>query len=288
LGSPAFSGFFIDEIKIDTVTRPAFANKRFTILVLDIKFFSLGFSVYMVGFISLNVRVSNSNKVTTIFNKGIDHSWDIRVEIFIPSEISAAISVIDIKSDGITWDFMFIEFLVHMKDILLVNVRPSALVVTKSEELWHGTVSKDIGSGLEMRGIIMADKDVAFKITSFTEPEGISSRAFSVDIDISIRGVLPVHGDKTWGVFLSADNDGNGSIKGVFGANWISRDILIIESVRKIFLGVFKKKISSSFRKSIEKFGIEGEVAGEIFIESERFVSVDFEKDFFSVVSGRV
>jgi hypothetical protein len=285
LRCPAFSGFFIDKIKVNTITWPALSNKRLTILVLDIEFFGDSFSVDMVGLISLDVRISNGNKVTAILDKSINHARDIRIKILIPSEISASISMINIKSDGIARNFMFIELLVDMKNILLINIRPSALMIAKSEKLGHSTVSKDIGSGLEMRGIIMADKDVTFKVTSFTEPESISFRSLSVNVDISIGSILPIHGDKAWRILLSADNDGDSAVKGVFGSNGISRDILVVESVRKILLSVFKEEISGSFRKSVEELSIEGEVTGEILIEFERSVSIDFEEDFFGVVS---
>jgi len=146
-------------------------------------------------------------------------------------------------------------------------------------------MSKNIGSGLEVRGVIMAHKDVAFKVTSFTEPESISFRSLSVNIDVSIRSILPVHGNKAWRILLSTDDDWDGTVKGVFGSNGISRDILVVESVGEILLSVFKEEISGSFRKPIEEFSIEGEVTGEILIEFERFVPIDLEEDFFSVVS---
>jgi len=122
LRSPAVSGFFIKEIKIDTSTRPASSNEVLVILSLDTKVLFNSLLVNPVFIISLDVGIGNSNKLTTISLKSSVHGWDIRVVLLVESEVSATISVVNVQSDTVTRDFVLVEVLVDTKGISLIFV----------------------------------------------------------------------------------------------------------------------------------------------------------------------
>jgi len=96
LGSPAVSGFFIEEVKVDTLTWPASSNEVLVVLGLNAKVLSNSLLINPVVIVDLNVRVSDSNKLTAISSKGGVHSWDIGVVLLIESEVSATIGVVNI------------------------------------------------------------------------------------------------------------------------------------------------------------------------------------------------
>jgi len=68
------------------------------------------------------VGIGNSYKLTTISSKGSVHGRNIRVGLFIESEISTAISVVNVQSDTVTGDFMLIEVLVDTKSVSLIFI----------------------------------------------------------------------------------------------------------------------------------------------------------------------
>jgi len=153
--------------------------------------------------------------------------------------------------------------------------------------LGHSAVTKDMRHASEVSSIGVAYENVAFKITSFTEPEGISAvLTVLVDINISIRSILPVHADKSRGFLATRDDDGHGSIKRTLTSDGIAGEILIVEVVRNISLSVFKKKASSSFSKAIKGIGGEAEISSKVFIELKTFLSIYFKNDFFSVIGS--
>jgi hypothetical protein len=112
LRSPVISGFFIKIINVDTFSRPALTNKSLIILGLNAEVIGNSFLIDVVLIINLDMGISNGNELTSISSNGSMHGRDIRIVFLIPSEISAAISVINVQSDSITRDFIGIETLV--------------------------------------------------------------------------------------------------------------------------------------------------------------------------------
>jgi len=195
--------------------------------------------------------------------------------------------VVNIQSDTVAWDFMLVEVLVDTKSISLIFIGPSALVVTKREVLRHSAVTKDMGHTSEVSGIGVTYEDVAFEVTSFTEPEGVSvSGSVLVNINVSIRGVLPVHTYKSRGTLATGDDDWHSSIERTLASDGVARKILIVEVVRNISLGVFEEEAGSSFSKTIKGIGTEGKISGDVFIELKALLSIEFKHHFFSVVSS--
>jgi hypothetical protein len=147
-------------------------------------------------------------------------------------------------------------------------------------------MTKDMRHASEMSGVGVADKDVAFEISSFTEPESISIIGILVDINVSIRSVLPVHAYKSRGFLASGNNDRHGSVKRAFATNGVARKILVIEIVRDISLSIFKEKAGGSFGKSIKGVGGESKVSSDIFIEFKTLLSINFKDYFLSIVGS--
>lgn len=193
LRSPAFSCFLVQEIEIDAVTWPAFSNERLVVMSSDKQVFFKGFFVDMVFVIDLNMGISNGDELSFIVSKGPLHGEGIREELIVPCEVPAFISMIDIKSNGITRDLMLIELIIDEQDFFLIFIGPSALVVAEREVLWHGAVSEYVCEAFEVKSVGVAHKEVAFQIPSFTEPEGLFSSAFFVNVNVSVGSVLPVH-----------------------------------------------------------------------------------------------
>jgi len=136
-------------------------------------------------------------------------------------------------------------------------------------------MTKDVGHASEVSGIGVAYEDVAFEVSSFTEPESISvSGGVLVNINVSIRGVLPVHTYKSRGLLATGDDDGHGSIERALASDGVARKILIVEVVRNVSLGVFEDEAGSSFSKAIKGIGGEGKVGGDVFIELQALLSI--------------
>jgi len=149
-------------------------------------------------------------------------------------------------------------------------------------------MTEDMGHTSEVSSIGVAYKDVAFEVSSFTEPEGVSvSGSVLVDVNVSIRSVLPVHTNKSRGLLATGDNDGHGSIKRTLASDGIAGKILIVEVVRIISLGVFKEETSGSFSKTIESVSSESKVSSNVFVELQALLSVKLKDNFFSVLGSR-
>lgn len=192
-GSPVFSGLFVEEVEPDTVSRPAFTNKDIVFLGSDEKVFLSSFFVDAIALVHLDVWVSNCDQLASILMKTFLHVFWFREVLLVPGEISASFSMIDIKSNRIAGNFIGVEAFVDLKNILLIQVGPSALVVSEREVLWHSAMSKDIREALEMSSLGIVHQNVAFQISSFTEPVGSSRGLIElVDVDVGIRGILPV------------------------------------------------------------------------------------------------
>jgi len=178
---------------------------------------------------------------------------------------------------------MLVEVFVNSKSVNLIFIRPSALVVTKREVLRHSAVTKDVGHASEMGSVGVAYENVAFEVSSFTEPEGIGvTGSVLVDIDVGVRGVLPVHTDKGRGLLATGDDNWHGSVERALASDGITGEILIVEIVRDVSLGVFKEKASSSFSETIKGIGGEGKIGGNVFVKLKALLSIYFEHDFFS------
>jgi len=160
-------------------------------------------------------------------------------------------------------------------------------MVTKREVLRHSTVTKDVRHTSEVSGIGVTYEDVAFEVSSFTEPEGISvSGGVLVNVDVSIRGVLPVHTYKSRGFLATGDDNWHGSIERTLASDGVARKILVVEVVRNISLGVFEDEAGSSFGEAIKGISGETKVSGDVFIELQALLSIEFKHHFFSAVDG--
>jgi len=150
-------------------------------------------------------------------------------------------------------------------------------------------VTEDVRHASEVSSIGVAYKDVAFKVSSFTEPEGVSVvGSIVVDVDVGVRSVLPVHTHKSGGLLATRDNDGDSSVKRSLTSDRVAGKILIVEIVRNVSLSVFKEKLSGSFSKTIKGIGGEGKVSSDVFIELKALLSINFEHYFFSIVGSGV
>jgi len=153
--------------------------------------------------------------------------------------------------------------------------------------LGHSAVTKDMRHASEVSSIGVAYENVAFKVTSFTEPEGVSAVLIVlVDINIGIRSILPIHTDKSRGFLATRNDDGHGSIKRTLASDGIAGEILIVEVVRNISLSVFEEKASSSFSKAIKGISGEAKVSSKVFIEFKALLSIYFKNNFFSVIGS--
>jgi len=144
-------------------------------------------------------------------------------------------------------------------------------------------VTKDMGHASEVSGIRVAYKNVAFEVSSFTEPEGVSvGRGVLVNVNVSIRGVLPVHTYESRGLLATGDDDWHGSIEGTLASDGIAGKILIVEIVRIISLGVFKEEAGGSFSKTVEGISSESKVSSNVLVELQALLSIELKHDFFS------
>jgi hypothetical protein len=215
------------------------------------------------------------------------HSGNIRVVLLIKGEISAAISVVNIQSDTVAGNFMLVEVIVDTKSVSLIFVGPSALMVTEREVLRHSTVTKDMRHASEVSGVRVAYEDVAVEVSSFTEPEGVSvSGSVLVNVNVSIRGVLPVHTYKSRGLLATGNNDGHSSIERALASDGIAGEILVVEIVRNISLGVFKEEAGGSFSKTVESISSESKISGNVFVELQALLSIELKHHFFSAVGS--
>jgi hypothetical protein len=150
-------------------------------------------------------------------------------------------------------------------------------------------MTKDMGHASVVDFVGVADKYVAFKISSLTEPKGISGSGGNlVDISISIRSVLPEQTHKALGILATRDDDGDGTIEGTLATNGVARKVLIEESVRNISFGIFKEEVGSFFTKTVEGISVKGKIGSDVLVEFKALLSIEFKHDFFSGVGNRV
>jgi len=160
-------------------------------------------------------------------------------------------------------------------------------MVAEREVLGHSAMTKDVGHASEVSGIGVAYEDVAFEVSSFTEPESVSvSGGVLVNVDVSIRGVLPVHTYEGRGLLATGDDNGHSSIKRTLASDGVARKILVVEVVRNVSLGVFEDEAGSSFGEAIKGISGETKVSGDVFIELQALLSIEFKHHFFSAVDG--
>jgi len=132
-----------------------------------------------------------------------------------------------------------------------------------------------MGHTSEVSSIRVAYENVAFEVSSFTEPESISViGAVLVNINVGIGSVLPIHAHKSRGALATGDDNGHSSIEGAFASDGVARKILIVEIVRNISLGVFEEEASSSFSKTIKGIGGKSKVSSDVFIELKALLSI--------------
>lgn len=118
-----FLGFFVDSVSVCPLDVWINDNDELSIIIVRTPCFAS--SIFHGSFTYLS----------TLFIEYLFHLERFRELGMLPGKVLAVIRVLNIEPDHIVWHIMGIKLAIHVQNILLVNVVPSALVISEGKEL---------------------------------------------------------------------------------------------------------------------------------------------------------